>query len=235
MVTVSAYAMLGYFVEQRERPASPLEAEQATSERLLLNVLPAPDRRASQDAATARSRSTTTPSPSSSPTSSASPPDPGHARRRARRAPRPHLLGLRPRGRRAQVEKIKTIGDAYMVAAVCPSAARPRCTRRPLRSRCARIAPIARAPVATLAVRIGVDTGPSSRRHRRRKFIYDLWATPSTREPHGVHGCRDPSAASPLHSRPLASAISSAPWPSAPRRRARAAPRPRASVSPPRR
>lgn len=40
-VTLSAFVMLGYFVEQRERARVALEAEQERSERLLLNVLPA--------------------------------------------------------------------------------------------------------------------------------------------------------------------------------------------------
>jgi guanylate cyclase len=39
-LTVSAYVMLGYFVEQRERAHRALEAERERSERLLLNVLP---------------------------------------------------------------------------------------------------------------------------------------------------------------------------------------------------
>jgi adenylate cyclase len=41
-VTVSAYVMLAYFVEQRARAHCALEAERERSERLLLNVLPQP-------------------------------------------------------------------------------------------------------------------------------------------------------------------------------------------------
>ena len=41
-LTLSAYVMLGYFVEQRERAHRALEAERERSERLLLNVLPGP-------------------------------------------------------------------------------------------------------------------------------------------------------------------------------------------------
>ena len=41
-LTLSAYVMLGYFVEQRERARRALEAERERSERLLLNVLPSP-------------------------------------------------------------------------------------------------------------------------------------------------------------------------------------------------
>jgi adenylate cyclase len=39
-LTLSAYVMLGYFVDQRERAHRALEAERERSERLLLNVLP---------------------------------------------------------------------------------------------------------------------------------------------------------------------------------------------------
>ena len=41
-LTLSAYMMLGYFVEQRERAHRALQAERERSERLLLNVLPGP-------------------------------------------------------------------------------------------------------------------------------------------------------------------------------------------------
>ena len=41
-LTLTAYVMLGYFVEQRERAYRALQAERERSERLLLNVLPRP-------------------------------------------------------------------------------------------------------------------------------------------------------------------------------------------------
>ena len=41
-LTLSAYVMLGYFVEQRERARRALEAERERSERLLFNILPGP-------------------------------------------------------------------------------------------------------------------------------------------------------------------------------------------------
>jgi adenylate cyclase len=41
-LTLTAFVMLGYFVEQRERAHRALQAERERSERLLLNVLPRP-------------------------------------------------------------------------------------------------------------------------------------------------------------------------------------------------
>ena len=41
-LTTSAYVMLGYFVEQRERAHRALQTERERSEHLILNVLPAP-------------------------------------------------------------------------------------------------------------------------------------------------------------------------------------------------
>jgi adenylate cyclase len=41
-LTLSAYVVLGYFVEQRERAHRALQTERERSERLLLNVLPGP-------------------------------------------------------------------------------------------------------------------------------------------------------------------------------------------------
>jgi len=92
------------------------------------------------------------------------------------------------------LEKIKTIGDAYMVAGGIPIA-------RP--DHCEAVADMAlamvrecdgrRAGVNELRLRIGVDTGPVvAGVIGRRKFIYDLWGdtvnTASRMESHGVVG-----------------------------------------------
>jgi class 3 adenylate cyclase len=95
----------------------------------------------------------------------------------------------------AGLEKIKTIGDAYMVAAGVP-------TPRP--DHAAAIADLALAMKAELArlraevdtpleIRIGLDTGPVvAGVIGKRKFIYDLWGdavnTASRMESHGVPG-----------------------------------------------
>jgi class 3 adenylate cyclase len=89
------------------------------------------------------------------------------------------------------LEKIKTIGDAYMVAAGIP-------TPRP--DHCLAVAEMALAMIAVTSqhgdgvrLRIGIDTGPVvAGVIGRRKFIYDLWGdtvnTASRMESHGVPG-----------------------------------------------
>ena len=94
------------------------------------------------------------------------------------------------------VEKIKTIGDAYMVAAGLPE------PRKDHVEAAARMALAMRDEIAAigeqtghrwLALRIGIDTGPAvAGVIGRRKFIYDLWGdtvnTASRMESHGVPG-----------------------------------------------
>ncbi|HWJ54149.1 MAG TPA: adenylate/guanylate cyclase domain-containing protein, partial [Propionibacteriaceae bacterium] len=96
----------------------------------------------------------------------------------------------------ARVEKIKTIGDAYMVAGGLPE---PRPDHLEAVARMAlamrdEVAAIAeRTGLGWLAVRIGIDTGPVvAGVIGRRKFIYDLWGdtvnTASRMESHGLPG-----------------------------------------------
>jgi adenylate cyclase len=93
------------------------------------------------------------------------------------------------------LEKIKTIGDAYMVAGGIP-VPRPDHAEAvagmalDMRAVCVRLG---RARGTTLAVRIGMDTGPVvAGVIGRSKFIYDLWGdtvnTASRMESHGVPG-----------------------------------------------
>ena len=195
-VTVSAYAMLGYFVEQRERARISLEAEQERSERLLLNVLPGPiaERLKRGSGVIAEHYDAVTVLFA----------DLVGFTERTQVMPADELVALLDRifsafDREADlqcVEKIKTIGDAYMVAGGLPE-------RRPDHVEAvARVALAMRdeiASVATepgcewLAVRIGIDTGPAvAGVIGRRKFIYDLWGdtvnTASRMESHGLPG-----------------------------------------------
>jgi guanylate cyclase len=195
-VTVSAYAMLGYFVEQRERARIALEAEQARSERLLLNVLPAPiaERLKRDTGVIAEHYDAVTVLFA----------DLVGFTERTQVMPADALVALLDRifsafDREADlqaVEKIKTIGDAYMVAGGLPER-RPDHVEAVARVAIAmreEIAAIAREPGCEwLAVRIGVDTGPAvAGVIGRRKFIYDLWGdtvnTASRMESHGLPG-----------------------------------------------
>lgn len=195
-VTVSAYAMLGYFVEQRERARIALEAEQERSERLLLNVLPAPiaARLKRETGVIAEHHDAVTVLFA----------DLVGFTARTEVMPPGQLVALLDRifsafDRRADaesLEKIKTIGDAYMLAGGVPES-RPGHVQA-----VARVALAMRADIATiaqepgcewLAVRIGMDTGPAvAGVIGRRKFIYDLWGdtvnTASRMESHGLPG-----------------------------------------------
>ncbi|HEX6331486.1 MAG TPA: adenylate/guanylate cyclase domain-containing protein [Actinomycetota bacterium] len=182
-----AYLLLQYFVRERER-------EHERSERLLLNVLPAPiARRLKQHSQIIADRF-----PEATvlfadvvdftPMSTDLPPEDVVA-----------LLDevftefdllAEERG----LEKIKTIGDAYMVAGGLPT---------PRRDHCEAVAEMALAMLRwidgrrvsghALRLRIGVDTGPVvAGVIGRRRFIYDLWGdtvnTASRMESHGVPG-----------------------------------------------
>ena len=201
-VATTTYALLQYFVRERERAAAELarqhralEAEQDKSERLLLNVLPEPvAARLKEDEGIIADEF-------------------GEATvlfadlvgftELAGRMPADELVALLDRvfarwdllAAERGVEKIKTIGDAYMAAAGVP-------VHRPDHAEA--IASLALAMTADaerseeqvgapLAVRVGIDTGPVvAGVIGRSKFIYDLWGdtvnTASRMESHGVPG-----------------------------------------------
>ena len=93
------------------------------------------------------------------------------------------------------LEKIKTIGDAYMVAGGLPT---PRADHAEAVvalaiDMLAELARLRRELGLELAIRIGIDSGPVvAGVIGRRKFIYDLWGDPvntaSRMESHGVVG-----------------------------------------------
>ncbi|MDP9269397.1 MAG: adenylate/guanylate cyclase domain-containing protein [Chloroflexota bacterium] len=201
-VSTTAYVLLQYFVRARERALAELdrehrqlEVEQSKSERLLLNVLPAPIasrlKESEQVIADAFPAATVlfadivdfTPlSEGLAPADVVALLDQVFAR----------WDGL---AARHGVEKIKTIGDAYMVAGGLPS---PRADHAEAIADMALEmgAEVERSATQSglpLEVRIGIDTGPVvAGVIGRAKFIYDLWGdtvnTASRMESHGLPG-----------------------------------------------
>jgi guanylate cyclase len=202
-VTISAYVMLGYFVEQRQRAHRALEqahraleSERARSEALLLNVLPEPIAKrlkAGEGVIAERYDSVSVLFADLV----------GFTSRSTVMAPE-DLVSLLDRIFTAfdrlvdaeGLEKIKTIGDAYMVAGGLPE------PRPDHLEAVARIALSMRETLETvrqesgeewITLRIGIDSGPAvAGVIGRRKFIYDLWGdtvnTASRMESHGVPG-----------------------------------------------
>ncbi|TCO18001.1 guanylate cyclase [Kribbella steppae] len=178
-VMVSAYVMLSYFVEQRERAHRDLRAERERSERLLLNVLPEPiaERLKTEPGVIAEHYDAV---------SVLFADIVGFTARSAVMAATDvvklldQVFSAFDRIADAEgVEKIKTIGDAYMLVGGLPTprpdhlAAVAR-TALDLRDEVARIAALPGQD--WLAVRIGIDSGPVvAGVIGRRKFIYDLW------------------------------------------------------------
>jgi adenylate cyclase len=178
-VTLSAFVMLGYFVYQREQTHRALEVERERSERLLRNVLPEPiaERLKHDEGVIAEHYDAVTVLFADLV---------GFTARSAAMEAR-ELVSLLDRifsgfdglADAEGLEKIKTIGDAYMLAGGVPD------PRPDHADAVARVALAMRDEIAGiaassdhgwLAIRIGIDTGPAvAGVIGRRKFIYDLW------------------------------------------------------------
>jgi adenylate cyclase len=199
LALLAAVLLLGEAVRTRralDREHRLLVAEQDRSERLLLNVLPAPVAdRLKQDEAVIADRfpevtvlfadlvDFTRSSDQSSP-------------ERVVQVLNDLFTAFDRLARRHGLEKIKTIGDAYMVAGGLPEP-RPDHAQAvaemalAMREEASRHADPAGQP---LQVRIGIDTGPVvAGVIGTTKFSYDLWGdtvnTASRMESHGVEGC----------------------------------------------
>jgi class 3 adenylate cyclase len=186
-VSATAYLLLRYFVRERER-------EHARSERLLLNVLPEPvaDRLKREEGVIADRH----------PEATVLFADIVGFTPIAADLPAEGVVALLDEvfttfdrlADERDLEKIKTIGDAYMLAGGIPV---------PRDDHCEAVADMALAMIAAcgsgrvaeagVRLRVGIDTGPVvAGVIGRRKFIYDLWGdtvnTASRMESHGVPG-----------------------------------------------
>ncbi|MGZ6545242.1 MAG: adenylate/guanylate cyclase domain-containing protein [Actinomycetota bacterium] len=194
--TLSAFAILGYFVHQRELAHAALEAERERSERLLLNVLPPQiaERLKRDEGVLADHYDAVTVLFADLVGFTAHtvemPPD------ELVRLLDTIFTSFDAVTDAEGLEKIKTIGDAYMVVGGLPDP-RPDHAQAVAQAALAmqrEVAAIAaREDLGWLAIRVGIDTGPAvAGVIGRRKFIYDLWGdtvnTASRMESHGVPG-----------------------------------------------
>jgi adenylate cyclase len=201
-VSTTVHLLLQYFMRARERILAELEekhvalqAEQEKSERLLLNILPVP--------IAARLKESPDVIADAFAGVSVLFADIVDFTRLADRLSPAEVVALLNRvfsafdvlTQRHHLEKIKTIGDAYMVAAGLPiprvdhaeAMAEMALDMREEVDRCGREVGF------PLAIRIGIDSGPVvAGVIGRSKFIYDLWGdtvnTASRMESHGLAG-----------------------------------------------
>jgi guanylate cyclase len=190
-VTGTGYVLLQYFVQERERYAEALEFERQRSEQLLLNVLPQPiaSRLKAGESLIADGISQVgvlfADIAGFTPMSETMTPE------QVVRLLDEVFTAFDNLAERFHLEKIKTIGDAYMVASGLLEASEDHA--RDLADMALAMQEEIRARKAPLSLRIGIDVGPVvAGVIGRSKFSYDLWGdtvnTASRMESHGVIG-----------------------------------------------
>jgi len=194
-LTIGAFVLVGYFVHQSELARRALAAERERSERLLLNVLPASiaERLKREEGVIAEHFDAVTVLFA----------DIEGFTRRSEGMPPDQLVRLLDEifstfdtlADAEGLEKIKTIGDAYMVVGGAPEPLpdHARAVARVALAMRRAIERIAESQPDGLRIRIGIDTGPAvGGVIGQRKFIYDLWGdtvnTASRMESHGSPG-----------------------------------------------
>jgi adenylate cyclase len=189
-VTGTCFLLLGYFVRERSRMAAIVDEERARSDRLLLNVLPA--------AIAERLKGGESVIADRTPQAGVLFADIARFTSLAEQMSPEEVVHLLDEvfttfdalTEEHGLEKIKTIGDAYMVASGL------------LDGRASHVSDLAALALAmqreirrfpTLEIRIGIDVGPVvAGVIGRSRFIYDLWGdtvnTASRMESHGLAG-----------------------------------------------
>jgi adenylate cyclase len=194
-VTVTCFLMLRYFVGERERALQALDREHERSERLLLNVLP--------PSIATRLKASDEVIADAFPDVTVLFADIVNFTPLSERVTPEDLVRLLDDlfsdfdelAERHGLEKIKTIGDAYMVAGGLP-VERPDHTQAIAEMAFEMNKAVARRGETLgngFALRIGIDSGPVvAGVIGRKKFIYDLWGdtvnTASRMESHGLPG-----------------------------------------------
>jgi adenylate cyclase len=190
-VSITSYFLLQYFVRERNRAMDALDREHARSERLLLNVLPAAiaDRLKEEETIAERFEHATVlfaDVVGFTPFAESLPPE------RVVRVLDDLFSAFDRLAEEHGLEKIKTIGDAYMVAAGVP-VERADHLEAVIEMAIAMLRHMegVRSSGPDLHLRIGVETGPLvAGVIGRSRFIYDVWGdtvnTASRMEHHGV-------------------------------------------------
>ncbi|MEX2555478.1 MAG: adenylate/guanylate cyclase domain-containing protein [Actinomycetota bacterium] len=192
-VTGTCYVLLQYFVQERERYAAALAAERERSEILLLNVLPEPiaTRLKAGENLIADGASDVgvlfADIAGFTPMAETMPPDD------VVRLLDEIFSAFDRLAAEYRLEKIKTIGDAYMVASGLLEADPQHAENLARMALAMQNEIMTRSQDSRITLRIGIDIGPVvAGVIGRTKFIYDLWGdtvnTASRMESHGLPG-----------------------------------------------
>jgi class 3 adenylate cyclase len=194
-VALTTYSLLQYFVRQRDRAMAALAIERERSERLLLNVLPEQVAERLKDDGSAIAERFPDITVLFADIVDFTPLSEGLTPEEVVALLNDVFTAFDQLADRHGLEKIKTIGDAYMVAGGLPI---PRPDHAEAVADMAldmqrEVALRSSRPGRPLSVRIGIHTGPVvAGVIGRRKFIYDLWGdtvnTASRMESQGLAG-----------------------------------------------